>query len=136
MYQRALKSIVLVALTSMPAAAQVHADLGPFHIRIATDAPPPIRYERQPQRSSRDDVWIRGYWDIQGDQWAWTGGRWDRPTGPRITWISPRYVREGCPWYRRRDCAWRYEPGHWSNQQIIEGDDYQEWKRGRNNRRR
>jgi hypothetical protein len=34
--------------------------------------------------------------------------------------VRARYVREGR--------AWRYEPGHWSNQRVIEGEDYRRWK--------
>jgi hypothetical protein len=39
--------------------------------------------------------------------------------------VSARYAREGR--------AWRYEPAHWSNQEMREGDDYRRWKHDRNN---
>ncbi len=35
---------------------------------------------------------------------------------------------------RRRPCAgregeaWRYEPGHWNRQKLVEGDDYRQWR--------
>jgi len=110
----------LAALVAIPAVAQVRADVGPLHIRIATDAPPRVRYERRAARPHREDVWIRGYWDRQDDQWAWVSGRWERPSDRRHRWINARYRREGR--------AWRYEPAHWSNQQVIEGEDYQRWR--------
>jgi hypothetical protein len=114
----------LAALIAIPA----FADLGSIHIRIATNAPPRAQYERRPARPYSDAVWINGYWDRQDDRWAWLSGRWERPNYPRAYWINARYTREGCPWYHRSGCAWRYEPGHWSNQQLVEGEDYKQWK--------
>jgi WXXGXW repeat (2 copies) len=131
MLRRVFKSMLLAAfavLIAIPAAAQVQADLGPLHIRIATDPPPRARYEGRMVRPHRDSVWINGYWDRQQDQWGWISGRWEQPSNPRARWINARYIREGCPWYRRRGCAWRYEPAHWSNQQLVDGDDYRRWR--------
>jgi hypothetical protein len=125
----------LAVLVASPALAQVRADLGPLHIRIATDAPPRVRIERRIPRPHRESVWIKGYWDRQDDQWAWSSGRWEQPTAPRARWISARYSREGCSWYNRKGCAWRFEPGHWSNQQIVEGEDYRRWRSERNSDR-
>ena len=141
MHKHFLRSIVLTslgALIAMPAFAQVRADLGPIHIRIATDAPPRARYERRMVRPHRDAVWINGSWDRRDNRWDWVPGRWEQPSDRRVRWISARYTREGCPWYRRQGCGWRYVPGHWSNQQVIEGDDYRQWRsehRGRGGRR-
>jgi WXXGXW repeat (2 copies) len=123
MYTRISRSIVvtsLAALFALPAIAQVHADLGPLHIRIAKDRPPRAKYERRVARPDRDSVWIAGYWDRQGDQWAWVSGRWDRPAERTQRWIAPRYQQDSG--------AWRYEPGHWSNQEVTDGDDYRSWK--------
>jgi hypothetical protein len=123
MYSRFLKAIVLTslaALVAIPASAQVRADVGPLHIRIATDAPPRVRYERRTVRPNRNAVWIKGYWDRQDDRWAWTSGRWEQPSDRGVRWVNARYQREGS--------AWRYEPAHWSNQQVVEGEDYQRWK--------
>jgi hypothetical protein len=123
MYRRVLKSMALTAfavLVAIPAFAQVRADVGPLHIRIATDAPPRVRHERRTVRPHRDAVWIKGYWDRQDDRWAWAPGRWEQPVAPRARWINARYKREGS--------AWRYEPAHWSNQQVVEGEDYQRWR--------
>lgn len=134
MYKRILKSIVLSSLTAFiaePAVAQIQADIGPLHIRIASDAPPRARQERRPPRPNRDDVWIGGYWDRRGDRWEWSTGRWERPADRRARWVRARYSREGN--------HWRYDPGHWSNQRLTEGDDYQQWRRDQQanrNRRR
>jgi hypothetical protein len=126
-----LRSMVLTslaALVGIPASAQVRADLGPLHIRIATEAPPRARYERRTTRPHNDAVWLNGYWDRQGNRWAWVPGGWDRPSSRHVRWINATYTREGCPWYRQQNCAWRYAPAHWSNQQLVEGEDYQQWK--------
>ncbi|HEY6555225.1 MAG TPA: hypothetical protein VI669_17845, partial [Vicinamibacteria bacterium] len=124
MYRRVLKSVLLTSfavLVALPVSAQmIRADLGPLRIRIATDAPPRARYERRTVRPYRDAVWINGYWDRQDDQWAWLSGRWERPTNRRDRWVRARYIREGN--------AWRYEPARWSHQQLVEGDDYREWR--------
>lgn len=140
MYRCILRSLVLTslgALVAIPAGAQIRADIGPVHIRIAGNAPPRARYEQRTVRPNRDAIWIGGSWDRQGDEWAWQSGRWDQPDAARGHWISARYTREGCPWYRRQGCSWRYEPAHWSSQRLVEGEDYQRWKseRGRRGRR-
>jgi hypothetical protein len=99
--------------------SQARIDVGPLHIRIVDSAPPRAYRERRPRSPGPGYVWIKGYNDRQGDQWVWVHGRWERPHN-RDRWIGARYVRE-------RN-AWRYEPAHWSSQQIVEGDDYRRWK--------
>ena len=123
MYKSVLRAMLITSfavLVAIPASAQVRADLGPLHIRIANQAPPRPQYERRTPRPHRDAVWIRGYWHWQDDRWAWMSGRWEEPRDRHARWINARYRREGS--------AWRYEPAHWSNQQLVEGDDYQRWR--------
>ena len=134
MYKSILKSIVLGSLTALiavPAVAQIRADIGPIHIRIANNAPPPMRYERKPARPHSSSLWINGSWDRQDNQWVWINGRWEEPRQGRERWINARYQREGCPWYSKQGCGWRYEPAHWSDQNLVEGDDYQQWRNER-----
>lgn len=116
---RSLMLGTLAVLTAGPVSAQVHADLGPLHIRIATEGPPPIRVERRPVSPGRDYVWIGGYWDRRDDRWEWIGGRWDRPADRHYSWVRARYAREGK--------AWRYEPGHWSNERLND-EEYRRWR--------
>jgi hypothetical protein len=40
-----------------------------------------------------------------------------------VRWIKPRYTHE----YG----AYRYEPGHWSNQHLVESEDYRRWREER-----
>ncbi len=123
MFKWILRSMVLAALAvlvAIPAAAQIRAELGPLHIRIATEAPPRMRSERRMARPDRDAVWIRGCWHRQDDQWVWIAGRWDRRPDRHARWINARYQRQGR--------VWRYEPARWSNEQVTEGEDYQRWR--------
>ena len=117
---RSLAAAALVALASAPAYSEARIEIGPLHIHIADKAPPRAHRERRPPRPGRDYVWLNGYHDRQSDQWVWVSGRWERPIAERARWIPARYARE--------DRVWRYEPAHWSTQQIIEGDDYRLWK--------
>ena len=123
---------LLAVFSPAPAFAQVQLGLhlGPVHIRISPEAPPPPRVEIRAYRPSRNYVWIAGYWDRQDDRWAWAPGRWEEPGQPGSQWVRPRYQRE--------DGAYRYEPGHWSYQRMEEGADYSRWRneRGRGHNRR
>lgn len=129
---RLILPAVFAALSCLPAAAQIRigVELPSIHIRIAPDAPPPIRMEARPYRPSPNYLWVAGYWDRQDDRWAWSPGRWENPGHRGSSWVQPRYQRE--------DGAYRYEPGHWSHQRLVEGDDYNRWRRehghGRQNR--
>jgi hypothetical protein len=124
--------IVLAVLSCAPAFTQVRlgVDLGAVHIRIAPEPPPRPQVERRTARPpGHRHMWIEGYWDRQDNQWAWVPGHWEEPGQPGSHWIRPRYRREGG--------AYRYEPGRWSNQRMLEGEDYTEWRqqRGRGRRR-
>lgn len=114
---------VFAAFSFTPGFAQIRlgVELGPIHVRVAPDAPPPIRHEVRMYRPSRSHVWIAGYWDRQDDRWAWSEGRWEEPRQRGSRWVRPRYQRESG--------AYRYEPGHWSHQRMEEGDDYRRWRK-------
>ncbi len=114
---------VLAVFSCAPAFAQIRVgvDLPSVHIRIAPEAPPRPRWERRTPQPSRNHVWIQGYWDRQGSEWAWAPGRWEEPSQRGSRWIRPQYRREGG--------AYRYEPGRWSHQRMEEGEDYSNWRR-------
>ncbi len=96
-----------------------------LEVRYATIAPPRRHRERRTERPDADAVWVAGYWDWQGAQWAWVPGRWDHPEN-RGAWVQPRYMREGD--------GYRYEPGHWSSQRVIEGEQYRQEREHRRDR--
>ena len=84
---------------------------------------PAVRHERQPPRPGPDHVWVGGRWHWDNARWTWVGGNWERPAAPKAYWIAPRYVRSG------RGTI--YEPGHWSNQTVVVGEDVRsrrEWQ--------
>lgn len=108
----------MVAALALPAFAQI--PIPDIEIHVAHSAPPHLRHEHRPPSPGEGYVWVGGAWDWRADQWAWVPGRWDRPAHADVRWVHPRYVHE----YG----AYRYEPGHWSNQQVREGDEYRRWK--------
>jgi len=121
MYEQFKKSLMLGAFTALlaaPSFAQVSLDVGPLHVRVVPEAPPPVRYEHRPPRPHSDYIWIGGYWDRRGDRWEWVDGRWEQPRGRSYTWVKPRYTREGQ--------YWRYDPGHWSNERLND-EEYRRW---------
>ena len=113
----------LVLLTGAPTTAQVRlgVDIGSLRIRVAPDAPPPLRQERRSPRPGPNHLWIAGYWDRQGDRWDWAPGRWEEPAERGSRWVKPQYRHEGG--------AYRYDPGHWSHQKVEEGEDYSRWRK-------
>jgi len=113
----------LLMFSSAPGFAQIRlgVDLGAVSIRMASDGPPPNRVERRTARPSRNHQWIDGYWDRQEDRWAWAPGRWEEPGQSGSNWVKPQYRKEGG--------GTRYEPGHWSHQKMVEGEDYSRWHR-------
>jgi hypothetical protein len=126
---KALQRTILVAALVGGACATALAQPVPFpplpglDVRITTGRPPALRHERRPGRPGGDYVWVSGFWNWDGGRWAWVPGRWDRPAVAQAYWIPARYVRT----YR----GTIYEPGHWSNQTVIVGDDIRarrEWR--------
>jgi hypothetical protein len=121
---KSIATMTFLALTSLPATAQVgvrvDVPLPSLEVHVGHTAPPRPRSERRPERPGRDFVWISGSWHLQDRDWVWIPGRWERPVEPGAHWVRARYEREGS--------AWRYEPGHWSSQRVIEGEDYRRWR--------
>ncbi len=123
-FLRSVATVTFVGLTSLPAAAQVRVQvdvpLPGLEIHVAHAAPPRMRREHRPSRPGEDYIWIQGFWHWHGSGWDWVPGRWERPDAHGVTWVRARYLHEGS--------AYVYQPGHWSNQHLIEGDDYRSWK--------
>ena len=119
-----IATMTFAGLTSLPAAAQVsvqfNVPLPGLEIHVANNAPPAMRHEHKPSRPGSDYLWVQGFWHWHGSGWDWVPGRWDRPDVHGVRWVKTRYVREGG--------SYVYQPGHWSNQRLVEGDDYQSWK--------
>ena len=126
-----IATITFVGLTSLPAAAQVsvqvNVPLPGLEMHVAQSSPPRMRSQHRPSRPGSDYLWAQGFWHWHGSGWDWVPGRWDRPDAHGVKWVKARYQHEGS--------AYVYQPGHWSNQQLIEGDDYQNWKQEKHSKK-
>ena len=115
--QRTVLGAVLIGGAALSALAQPQISISPpgLDVRIVTRRPPPLRYERRIPSPGRGYVYVKGFWNWDGGRWVWIPGRWDRPAVADAYWIPARYVRTS------RGTI--YEPGHWSNQQVVVNDD-------------
>lgn len=118
----ALSTVGLLALAPAPASAQPRVSFG-LEIHIGNSAPPRAQREVRPHRPAHGFVWVAGAWAWAGNQWVWIDGRWERPERRGSTWIPARHTRYGHDW--------RYTPGHWSHQRVVEGADYRQWRKDR-----
>ena len=125
--QRTILGAVLTGGMAVGALAQIPVPVPPLpglDVRITTGRPPAPRYERRVERPGPDHVWVKGFWNWDGGRWRWVNGRWDRPAVADGYWIPARYIRT--------TRGYIYEPGHWSNQQIVVNDEIRnrnEWRR-------
>jgi hypothetical protein len=76
---------------------------------IVGEAPPALIVEQRSSPPSGDYIWIDGYWDWNGRQYAWLGGHWDRPPHEHYIWVAPRYES-----YQQ---GYRYTRGQWREEQ-------------------
>ena len=124
--QRTILAMALAGGTCAGALAQIPIPIPPLpglEVRFTTGRPPAPRHERRSARPGPDYVWAGGSWHWDNARWGWVPGRWDRPAVANGYWIPARYARTS------RGSI--YEPGHWSNQTVIVGDDVRarrEWR--------
>jgi hypothetical protein len=114
---RAMVLASLVVVVAVPALAQVSAQ--DLHVRMTAEPPPAVKSEPKTARTQKDAQWLKGYWDRQEQEWAWVSGRWEQPTDRHAWWVPATYTKQGA--------GWRYAPAHWSNQNLIQGEDYRQW---------
>ena len=72
---------------------------------IVTVAPPPVKVERRPPRSSNLHVWCAGHWDRRGNTWVWAPGAWTRPPQRGKVWVQSRWSKG--------PHGWKKVPGRW-----------------------
>jgi hypothetical protein len=93
-------SLVAFGLLLTPLAASAQQNV------VFTNLPPPAPMAERPTPSpGAGHVWVGGFWNWNGSQYAWTNGRWESPPQPAQTWESPRWEREGGR-YRFRQGRW------------------------------
>jgi hypothetical protein len=116
--QRTILGAVFTGGIAVGALAQIPVPIPPLpglDVRITNGRPPAPRYERRVESPGQGYVYVKGFWHWDGGRWQWVSGRWDRPAVAEGYWIPARYVRSG------RGTI--YEPGHWSNQQVVVNDE-------------
>jgi len=124
-FRRTVLIAIAGGILAAAASAQIPVPVPPLpglDIRITTGHPPAVRHEHRSARPGPDYVWVAGFWNDNGGRWEWVPGRWDRPE-VSARWVSPRYIRS--------EGGYIYEPGHWSNQTLIVGDEVRQhraWK--------
>ena len=70
-----------------------------------TVAPPPMRAEQQSPMPGPGHVWVGGYWNWNGSQYAWTPGQWQAPPQQGQVWEAPQWRQYGD--------RWRFGRGGW-----------------------
>jgi hypothetical protein len=130
--QRTILAAAVLGFVAAAGIAQIPVPPLPgIHVQITTGAPPAVRHEHRGPRPGADYVWVSGFWHSDGGRWDWIPGRWERPPVAEAYWITPRYVHS--------QGHYIYEPGHWSNQTVIVGDDvrsHRAWREHERNHER
>ena len=80
------------------------ADRGYYSARIGP--PPPPRYGIVGVAPGPGYVWADGYWDLRGNRWTWSSGRWVRPPRRGSHWVPNE-------WHRDNRGRYRMQRGHW-----------------------
>jgi hypothetical protein len=116
---RTFTAATLAAIFTASAAAQLPRPPAPLRpplpdeIRptIVEVAPPPLRVEATVARPGPAYVWAHGYWDWDGNSWAWVPGRWVTAPTAGASWMPAQYARVSR--------GWQYVPAHWSNHRVV-----------------
>ena len=81
---------------------------------VPSDRPHDVRRGRHLRRAAfrKTIQWIKGYYHHDGSDWRWNEGRWAEPPARRAHWITPKY--------KKVHGGYRYAPGHWSTEVVIQ----------------
>jgi hypothetical protein len=98
-----------VEVTAQPATAEVYVSPPPEETSepeevVATSEPPEMVYEEQDDMPTPGMVWVHGYWQWTGNDWAWFYGGWNTAPEGRIYFD---------PYYERVDDHVVYVRGYW-----------------------
>jgi hypothetical protein len=100
------KYLFVAILGSMMVQLQAYADPNiQWGITISSGSTPPpaVRYEPLPP-PRQSQVWVRGYWAWDGNDYRWVPGRWERA---RVGYV---YVQ---PEWTQSPEGWQFRQGGW-----------------------
>src|SRR5262245_7356881 len=119
--RRIMSALALALVVATTASACVVTATGRARFRggavVVYDEPPAPRYEQVTVRPGQ--VFIRGHWGWQNNQWVWTNGYWEsQRTG---------YVWADGYWERRGN-SWHWIEGRWtaSGSVAVDNGGYQQ----------
>ena len=95
-------TVVLLAAGALSACAGGYA--GAYYA-VPGPPPPAYGYGVAGVAPGPGYVWVNGYHDWRGGNYAWVRGSWVRPPRPHAVWIAPAYRPYGH--------GYRYYAGHW-----------------------
>lgn len=80
---------------------------GHGYIAATIGPPPPNPYVVGPVGVAPGPgyVWADGYWNLNGNSWAWAPGAWVVPPRGHRIWARPHWERHGR--------NWRFHRGRW-----------------------
>jgi len=73
----------------------VYVQPQPTQVVVVRRPVPAPLVEAVPARPGPDFVWVGGYWEPRGDDWAWHRGGWSRPPRSGAVWVEPRHENRG-----------------------------------------
>jgi hypothetical protein len=91
-------ALVLIA-TQRPAIAEPTIQWG-VTISSGGAPPPAVRYEPLPP-PRQSQVWVRGYWAWDGNDYRWVPGRWERARIGYV-YIQPEWIQSPEGWQFRQ----------------------------------
>jgi hypothetical protein len=94
-----LKRVIGLVFAGALAFSAVAADI------VVRISPPRIVVEKRGHPPNRNDVWIQGYQNWNGEHYVWTPGRWEQPPRPHARWVAHRWVH--------RNHGYVLIEGHW-----------------------
>ena len=107
-------TLILVA-TLCPAIAEPNIQWG-ITISSGGTPPPAVRYEPlPPPRPSQ--VWVRGYWAWDGNDYRWVPGRWERARVGYV-FVQPEWIQS--------PQGWQFQQGGWQDDQRRGRDRHRE----------
>lgn len=78
----------------------LNAPIGAGATRVVATPPPSAHAEVVPARSTNEagQAWVPGHYVLNGAEWTWIHGSWQRPPSPGATWVPAQYNAQNKRW--------------------------------------